>query len=424
MFFCSASFANANIIINEVQLNPTEDRFIEIYNSSSSSVDLTDWYIQRKTATGSSFGSLISKTYFEGKNIEANDYFLISKNEMTNADIVYDSLTLTDSNTIQIKNPNQEVVDKVGWGDVSDCGEVCAPNPVDGKSIGRISDGSWVIASSTPRAQNIEPDGGEEEENPNDETNTNTTSTKDEPLILKITTKIISPKMVTAGIPFSLSSLTTTNRGETYAVGRYVWNLGDGMISESNKSDSFTYLYEYPGEYILTLSYFDSFLSKEPDSTNRVTIKVVSSEVYISSVGNEADPFIEIENKSNYEVLLSSWRLVGGIHYFIIPDGTTILPNKKIKFSPKITGFTAEDIKYVVIKNLSQEIVATYPLETKKSIKKKISSISTDASNNLLPLNNLPDNSSLKDSQVVNLNDLGANVSESGINIPNVIYRA
>ena len=144
MFFCWANITSASVVINEVQLSPTEERFIELYNSGSSSVDLTNWYIQRKTASGSDFGSLVSKTYFEGKSISAGDYFVISRSDISSADIVYGSLTLTESNTIQLKNSNQEVVNKVGWGDVSDCGGVCAPNPTEGKSIGREAGSSLL----------------------------------------------------------------------------------------------------------------------------------------------------------------------------------------------------------------------------------------------------------------------------------------
>jgi len=125
------------ILITEIQLSPTSNRFIELYNPNNSAVNLTDWYIHRKTQTGSVFNSLVSKTYFENKTIGANDYFLISRETMGDADIILNSLTLTDSNTIQFKNPNGEIVDKVGWGEASDCEGNCAANPTEGQSIQR-----------------------------------------------------------------------------------------------------------------------------------------------------------------------------------------------------------------------------------------------------------------------------------------------
>ncbi len=125
------------ILINEIQLSPTSNRFIELYNLNDSAVDLTNWYIQRKTQGGDTFTSLVSKTYFENKTITAYGYFLISRESLEGADIVLNGLTLTESNTIQLKNPNAEVADKVGWGEANDCEGACASNPTDGQSIQR-----------------------------------------------------------------------------------------------------------------------------------------------------------------------------------------------------------------------------------------------------------------------------------------------
>jgi hypothetical protein len=124
-----------NILISEVQISPINQRFIELYNPNDFDIDLTGYYIQRKTKTGD-FTSLVSKTNFEGKIIKAKSYFLISKENLPNADIVI-NLTLTDANTIQLKNNKGDIVDKVGWGDASDCETNCAPTPQVNQSIQR-----------------------------------------------------------------------------------------------------------------------------------------------------------------------------------------------------------------------------------------------------------------------------------------------
>ena len=146
-FYGQKSEASQSIVINEVLIRPAENRFIELYNPNNFPVDLTGWYLQRKTQTGTSFTSLVSKTYFEGKIIETNGYFLISRSAVENADIVLSSLTLTDSNIIQLKDLAQEIVDIAEWGAA----------PEDNKSLERENDGSWQIGQSaggTPRAAN------------------------------------------------------------------------------------------------------------------------------------------------------------------------------------------------------------------------------------------------------------------------------
>src|SRR5689334_18255081 len=102
LFFSIFNLARADVVINEVQLSPTAERFIELYNTSAEDVDLTGWFIQRKTATGTAFGSLVSKPNFAGKIIDGHGFFVISKDSLGDSDIVLGTLTLTEDNVIQI----------------------------------------------------------------------------------------------------------------------------------------------------------------------------------------------------------------------------------------------------------------------------------------------------------------------------------
>jgi hypothetical protein len=125
------------ILINEIQISPLEERFIELYNPSENEVNLTGWYIQRKTPTGTSWISLVSSTNFEGKKIMPKSYFLISRVSIENFDIILEDLTLTEDNVILLKDSSREVADKVGWGQAQDFETAPAENPLSGKSLGR-----------------------------------------------------------------------------------------------------------------------------------------------------------------------------------------------------------------------------------------------------------------------------------------------
>lgn len=160
----------SKILISEVKISPIEERFIELYNPNDENVDLTGWYIQRKTKTGSSFGSLVTSTQFEGKTIGAKSYFLIVRSG--DGDIVLSTLTLTEHNTIRLRNPNQETVDMVGWGNEAQESETApAENPPSGKSAGRIwqesnqnyqdtdnNSADFEIQTQTPKAKNQSPE--------------------------------------------------------------------------------------------------------------------------------------------------------------------------------------------------------------------------------------------------------------------------
>ncbi len=161
------------ILLSEVQIGGTSsqiEEFVELYNPTSSDIDLTDWYLQKKTKSATSFSTFVSSNSFSGKTIKALSYFLIGRKGSSfeaTADIATES-SLAEDNTLALKNPNQEIVDKVGWGASQDFEKQAAQNPPAGKSIGRIyksglytdtDDNSkdFEIQTPSPKLQNISP---------------------------------------------------------------------------------------------------------------------------------------------------------------------------------------------------------------------------------------------------------------------------
>lgn len=412
VFLSWVGIASADVVINEFVSDPSDgSEWVELLNKSSNNISLVGWTITDLATPGEDGEHEVVNKELDDFTITGNGIIVIELSGLNNSG---DSIGLY----------NTSLVDRVTYGTESKVNgySIDLAAPLKGKS-GALISGNWVTNQETTKntansSSLTEEENNDNEENDNSESLMSSSSKNTEPIIFKITTKIISPKTVTAGIPFSFNSLTTTNTGKTYAVGKFVWNFGDGMTSEKRKSEPFEYTYEYSGEYVVTLSYFDNNFSQTPDVVDKFTIKVIPSEIYISSVGNNTDPFIEIENKSNYEVLLSNWVITGGIHYFNIPNGTTILPNKKIKLSPKITGFVGEDIKSIVITNPNKDVVATYPIiKTKKVVQRD------ENTKPIIPQNNnLKTNSLLPNSQIINLNDLGADAGGVNINISNSVY--
>ena len=100
----------SKVLIHETKISPIEQRFIKLYNPNDVAVDLTGWYLQRKTATGLDYTSCVSKNDFFGKTILPGGYFLISR-ENSSADIFMPDLVLTESNYLTLKNPRGEISD-------------------------------------------------------------------------------------------------------------------------------------------------------------------------------------------------------------------------------------------------------------------------------------------------------------------------
>lgn len=150
------------ILIAEVQIFPREERFIELYNPNNEDIDLTGWYIQRKTESASSWNSFVSSSRFKGKTIKAKSHFLISGFEKR-GDIVM-KLTLTENNSLVLKNPKRKIIDLLGWGRTAPEFENSpALNPDAQKSLQRKRDqktgeykdndnnaSDFIIASPTP----------------------------------------------------------------------------------------------------------------------------------------------------------------------------------------------------------------------------------------------------------------------------------
>jgi hypothetical protein len=136
------------ILINEIKVSGKDedakiiayDEFIELFNPNEFEVDLTGWYLQKKTSEGEQFSSLVPADLLENKKINAMDYFLIahaSSAHTGDADILISNYSVTDNNTLILKDPNREIVDKVGFGEANDCEINYAVHPEPGQSIQR-----------------------------------------------------------------------------------------------------------------------------------------------------------------------------------------------------------------------------------------------------------------------------------------------
>ncbi len=387
IFLSEFSFAFADVIISEVKLSPVSERFIELYNSGDADVDLTGWYMQRKTATGSSFGSLVSKPNFEGRTIGANSYFVISRVALEDSDIVLDSLTLTESNAIQIKNSSEEVVDKVSFGDSSDCSGSCPVNPEEGKSIQKVA-GSWIIATPTPGLGNSTSNDSsssesedEEEENEDSETedSTSTSSSSNssssklksssssekqkQPVIKNSTMKarIVATTPVFANQPLSIQVNVVGLYNENVVLGRAYWNFGDGSsLEQINNFTKFYHTYDYPGEYVVILEYYSEASNQTPDVTSKMTIKVLPVTVSISKVGDAKDFFTQLTNQAISDINISNWVLNARGKIFTLPKNSVIISKKSMTISGRTTGFVFGDESNLKLFSPNGELVFDY----------------------------------------------------------------
>lgn len=323
--FLFPPLVHAQILFNEIELLPAPERFIELYNSGDADVDLTGWYIQRKTATGSTFGSLVSSTKFENKIIDAHGYFLISRSDLSDSDIILDTLSLTESNTLQLKNPDREVVDQIEWGSIAE-----------GKSYQKLSTGEWVIGERTPRVQNRE---GGVAENLSVVSGTiipPTVISGDGVIALSGNQKIaidIGPKerVVLVGESIAFEGRTEGADKKPIQGTQMKWSFGDGAVVEGWGIASVAHTYFYPGEYTVFLNLPAFFMN-----SSRVRVRVIEPALSLSVEEYRGRSAIVIENRMREDLDLSGWRLSREGKTFTFP-ATIIGAQKRVAFPSEVT---------------------------------------------------------------------------------------
>ncbi|MDQ5971660.1 MAG: hypothetical protein QG566_606 [Patescibacteria group bacterium] len=413
IFFAKNTFASIEIteIMYDVSGTDTNREWIEVYNNGSTSTDLSKWY----------FFSDNTKHNLENTSpdLGANKYAVIVQNaDKFRIDypdytgIIFDSSWTgldNEGEVISLKDPELNIVSSVNY--TSNMGA-----NGDGKSLQKI-DGEWQASNPTPGNSYTNNDTSNNDNQNNNQESTNTTSTtsKDKTKVVVpeiprvITTKIIAKNNVSTRIGFFIEANTIGYKKEKLDSGKFVWSFGDGVSYEESTHKPFEYAYQYAGDYVLTLTYYESMLSTKPIATDSMTISVVDPELFISKVGDSNDPFIEIKNQSENRMSLAGWVLNSNNTSFKLPIGMAILPNKSIVLSSKATHFSIADIDHLYLYAPNGSLVSTYPA-TKKIV---------------LPQNKIKNNSQNDNPQIfqkklngnseIDLNNISASIGKNKI---------
>ncbi len=371
--FAQTSFAS--VVINEVQIETDtnkDNEFIELYNNSTSEVDLTGFSIYKKTSSGTE-SSIVSKTRFENNKIPANGIlFLAREGEYIgtkNPDIFWPtSYSLAQNNSLILYKDfeNKIIEHQVSWGEVSNFklennnsnnNENSNSNNTENTNTGTTTTGgSSLSASSQP-------------------------ITKKNPEL-----KILAKNFGFVGQPINFESIIL-NEEYRNIYGKYFWNFGDGESKEFSSLENikFTHTYFYAGEYNVYLEYYRTTHEFHPYLTSQITINIVEPTLVISKTGEEGDFFIEVSNKSNMNLDLTNFTLKGKEKIFIFPKNTFLNKEKKIILSPKITNFNFTDKNFLEILDPSGKVIYSQKVtgEVKGISTKKISS----SNKNFIPEN-------------------------------------
>ena len=377
LFFYLAQTAFAQVEITEIMYDFEEGsdsgrEWVEIHNTNGDLIDISDWrFFEAET-------NHKLKIIFGGGILSSGEYAIIVSDDVKfyidnptfSHDVLDSSFSL--SNTGEVLTIRDSDLNDVNL--VTYSSEWGANG--DGNSLQKVN-GSWCAGTPTPGMENISvcadsPDDdpnpalrdgqGDDEEYPPDDRSTQEQelpatysgtipSWTEEP---KISTYAGARKrIVLAGADINFEGKSNGVDGKLLPYARHVWNFGDGSQGIGKE---IIHTYYYPGEYVVVLN----TTSGEYAAMDRILVEVIPADILISNVSFDNPSFIEIYNKTSYELDLSRWQLKVGEWKFTIPRDTFIRPKKKIIFPSQVTKFSFKKGSEITLLYPSGDIVTSY----------------------------------------------------------------
>lgn len=349
----------ADVVITEIMydLEGTDSgrEWIEVFNDSSSDINLESWYFFEANTNHSLTsvkGSSVLSPGGYAVIVSDPDKFLADHPGFSGS-IFDSSFSLSnDSETVSIRNTNKDDVDIVSysssWG-------------ANGNGYSLQNDGSWSEASPTP-GEGF--DGGgvvstynnEDQDDENESEDNSGGGSNQEPDNVSSLRIRTDPQTLVVGIPIKFEADCKTNKG---ALIRYGWNFGDGTTDEGREPE---HIYDYPGTYVVKV--YAKPRNQEKIYTQR-NIRVLENPVSISDVTFGQDGKITLLNQASSDIDISKWQIKVNGSVFVFPDLTYIAARGNLAITSNVLGF--QFYEYPVLMTPEGKEILKKPKLLKKS---------------------------------------------------------
>jgi len=118
--------------------------------------------------------------------------------------------------------------------------------------------------------------------------------------------------------------------------GNIFWSFGDGSSAFGGVARK-TYL--HPGNYVVVAKINHHGF----EATDRVTVRVVPSNVSLERVSSGGYDGTRVHNNTNEEINLFDWEIRFGADSFRFPEDSIVMPRSAIVVSDSIAGFSVEE---------------------------------------------------------------------------------
>lgn len=357
---------HAQVLISEIAWMGTDEdssnEWIELYNFSSTSTDLTGWVLISDDDSVSIALSGVLTPHGVGLLERESDESVPGVTAM----LTYSGVMEDDGGELILKDPEGAVADQAAGG-ISWLGIGGSINPV--KTAQRTRTGTWVTAAPTPGLDNAQVD---DPLPPDDVVIATTSTTTTQEVVSSGTTKnngsggSSSKRKNIFSINLSASTTAYVGKPTTFSVTPsglsktrarsvlYYWNFGDTKVGEG---DTPTHSFEFPGEYVVMVE----ASSSDKQTYARHDIKVLP---HALSLLETEDDDIAITNMSNEEVTLDGYTISGDKFELVFPRNSILKSKSTITLAHTRIGNT----KKLEITDLDNFLIASLSINENKHL--------------------------------------------------------
>lgn len=323
--FLPAQIRASGIAISEIMYDIEGSdggkEWIEIYNNTGNSIDLTEYkFFENGVSHGIS--------HIQGEELLPNNSYAIIADNATNfintwTDVsksqIYDasfSLSNTAGEYLAIKDADGNIVYEVTY-------DTSLGANGDGNSL-QFYQSSWRSALPSPMSSANVASNQEEDSTQIEDTNNNSLSAKTEvKKEYKMQFVWEAPKTAIVGSKVNIKVNLYGNSGEIISNGDFVWNFGDGTVNNAKNLSEVSHAYNYPGDYIVTISY-KNYWNPKPVIVGKWNIAVINSPFKLTEFYDTPRPAIGITNTRDAEYDISGYRIWLGQNNLILPEGSYV----------------------------------------------------------------------------------------------------
>lgn len=334
IFLLIPFFASADVVINEIAWMGTEtstaDEWIELYNNGSEAVSLEGWTLAAEDGTPSINLSA---------SISAGGFFLLERTDDTTlpaiaADLIYTGALSNSGEVLILKNSAGAEIDKAdasqGWpaGDNSTK-----------QTMQRTSNGSWITATGTPKAENAvqpQPQPQQQEEEETDPSPNGFLPYVQPENLPSIKVMAGDNKEVITGAEVKFSGIGLGAENAMLENARFFWSFGDGSYKDGK---TVSHIYQFPGQYLVSLNVSSGPLL----ASDRILVKVNKADLTISELKTGENGWIEIINDANKEVNVSGLKFKHNKEVFIFPPHSLLAAKSRVVVPEAVSNLRLEE---------------------------------------------------------------------------------